>query len=189
MNARARLEERYTLAQAQVAAADEAFAAASAAVLRRLLGGSAEQRFAALEAEAINLTLEDRRVLLRSLREGAPAPRTITAAPASTWAVWRSRLRYRVASLTLAAVSVTGLVGLASLANSRTPTRWVTTAVPYDVPVSWHGPSGGSTDGVLKAGQGYGLVRRIGGDAVIRSWVAREGYAHARVPAHWLQTP
>lgn len=189
MNAHAQLEKRYTLAQAKVEAADEAFAAESAVLLQRLLGRSPEQRFAALEAEAKNLTDGDRRALLRSLQGGAQPARQITAATASPWAVWRSRLPYNVVPLAIGAFSILLGIALLWVAVSRTPDRVAIAVVKSDTAFRWQLPGGGTSADVIRPGQRYTVVQTTRDKVLIRGWVAGTGYAHAEIPAEWLQAP
>jgi hypothetical protein len=174
-------------AQADLQRAEEADAAASRATLDRLRSLPVHKRFEALADDKIKLTPEDRRGLLQSLKEGAPARRPIAAATASRWALFQARLPYRVVPLTLSALAlITGLVVIL-VARARTPETWVRSRYAEDVGAEFRGTDGRVLADRLVAGRRYARLRQEGGSVTLRLWVPRIGYATASVPSDWVE--
>jgi hypothetical protein len=183
----AALQTRYAAARR---AADEAaarVAEASTRELNALLRAKPDARFAALADPASVLTPEDRARLLASLRGQSAPARAISAATASRWAIWRSRLPYRVVPLTLRGTGAVGLIGLGLLAWQRTPEVWVTPVGRQALPTSWRLPDGGRSDGTLNPGQRYALMRWQGATGVVRLWLPGRGYAETGIERIYLQ--
>lgn len=183
-----RLEERY---RAAVRAADEAAAAVAAASKRHLDGllkAKPEARFSALAEASSPLTPEDRGRLLQSLRGQAQPVRPITAATASGFAIWRSRLPYRVVPMAMWGIILVAGLGLVGLARHRTPEGSVTIAAREAMPTRWQLPDGGGLDGILRPGERYALVRWEGEVGRLRKWYPGYGYAETLVRQGYLQT-
>jgi hypothetical protein len=181
------LEERY---RAAVQAADEAAAAVTAASKRHLDGllkAKPEARFSALAEASSPLTPEDRGRLLQSLRGQSQPTRPITAATASGFAIWRSRLPYRVAPMAMWGLTLVAGLGLVSLARHRTPEGAVTIAAREALVTRWQLPDGGTVDGILRPGERYALVRWEGQLGRLRKWYPGYGYAQTLVGQGYLQ--
>ena len=163
----------------------------------RLLKGGATARFDALADETSRITLADRRRLLSSLTGKAPSRRAITAGTASRWAIFRSRLPYRVQPLVLGGLAVAGGITALLVARSHTPEGIVASSYSQNLQVAFTLPNGtlaldpfeDNRPYGLDAGRSYALVRQENGEAVLRQWVPGIGYAEAHVPAsyvHWV---
>ncbi len=174
-------------AVADVQRAEAADAAASRATLDRLRSLSVHKRFEALADDTIKLNPEDRRALVQSLREGAPARRPITATTASRWALFQARLPYRVVPLTLAALALTTGLVVILVARARTPESWVRSRYAQDIAATFRGADGQVLADSLVAGQRYARLRQEGGAVTLRLWVSRVGYATASVPSDWVE--
>ncbi|WP_457108439.1 hypothetical protein [Methylobacterium sp. P5_C11] len=174
-------------AQADLQRAEEADAAASRATLDRLRSLSVRQRFDALGDAKIKLTPEDRRSLLQSLKDGAPAHRPIKAATASRWALFQSRLPYRVVPLTLSALALTAVLGVTLVARARTPEFWVRSRYAQDIAAEFRGADGQMMANSLIAGQRYARLHQAGDTVTLRFWVPRTGYGTASVPSNWVE--
>lgn len=180
------LDRRYAAARVDMASADARMRVASGATLAKLLRLSVDRRFAALEQASADLTPEDRRTLLRSLRDNAPAQRTVSAKSASWWAIWRSRARYRTGFLSMIGVFISGAVGLAFVVGSRTPEQMVFAKAPYNLTAMWAFPNGTMFSEPLDATIPYALYRREGDKGILLKWVPGVGYAYVAVPLAWL---
>ena len=185
--ARSTLEERYAAAQRAERAAADHVAQVSAQALAKLLRGGPEARFAALADPASCLTPEHRGQLLASLRGQAAPARPISAATASWWAIWRSRLPYRVVPLALRGIGAAALIGLGLLAWHRTPAGWVTITGRQALLAPWQLPDGSRSETTLTPGQHYPLVRWEGEVGILRLWLPGRGYAETRVGRAYLQ--
>ncbi|MGX9984670.1 hypothetical protein [Methylobacterium fujisawaense] len=183
----ATLDARYAAARQAAKAAEDAVRQASARHLADLLRAKPEVRFAALVDNVSILTPEDRTQLLTSMRGGAPPSRPILAGTASHWAIWRSRLPYRAVALAVRGLLLVAGLGLGALAWHHTPERWVSIAGDRDLSSRWQWPGGQITEGVLRPGEHYLLVRRDGEVGLLRHWSAEYGYAEIRVPLAYLR--
>lgn len=186
-SARSTLEDRYVAARRAAQAAADHVAQASAQALTKLLRGGPEARFAALADPASALTPEDRAKLVQALSGQAAPARPIPASTASRFAIWRSRLPYRVVPLTIRGLGAVALAGLGLLAWQRTPAGWVSIAGRQALPVSWRLPDGNRSDGILSPGQRYPLVRWDGEVGRLRLWLPGRGYAETQVGRIHLQ--
>lgn len=175
------LDARYAAARRAAEAAEAEVRQASARHLANLLRARPEARFAALADGTSVLTQQDRTQLLTSLRGAAAPLRAISAVTASRWAIWRSRLPYRMVSLVLWGVTVTATIGFALLAWRRTPEGYVVLSGRQDLSVSWQLPEGNRVEDVLKPGQRYQLLRWSGEGGRLRSWLPGRGYAEVQV--------
>jgi len=175
------LDARYAAAQRAAEAAEAEVRQASARHLAGLLRARPEARFAALADGTSVLTQEDRTQLLTSLRGAAAPARAISAVTASRWAIWRSRLPYRVVSLGIWGFTVVAAIGLALLAWRRTPQGYVMLSGRQDLSVSWQLPEGNRVEDVLKPNQRYQLLRWSGEGGRLRLWLPGRGYAEAQV--------
>lgn len=174
-------------AQADVRRAEVADAAASRATLVRLRGLSVNKRFEALADDTIRLTPEDRRSLLQSLKEGAPARRPVAATTASRWALFQARLPYRVVPLTLSALALTTSLGVILVARARTPESWVRSRYAQDIVAEFRGADGRVIADSLVTGRRYARLRQEGGAVTLRLWVPLIGYGAASVPSDWIE--
>lgn len=183
----AALDARYAVARQAAEAAEDAVRQASAHHLATLLRAKPEARFAALAGNVSILTPEDRTQLLTSMRGGAPPSRPILAGTASRWAIWRSRLPYRTVAVAVRGLLLLAGLGLGALAWHRTPERWVSLAGDKVLNTRWQWPGSQITEGVLRPGERYVLVRREGEVGLLRHWSAEYGYAETRVPLAYLR--
>jgi hypothetical protein len=181
------LDARYAAARQAAEAAEDAVRQASTRHLAGLLRAKPEARFAALSEGASVLTPRDRARLLSSLRGAAPPSQPILAGTASRWAIWRSRLPYRVVPLTVRGLFLLAGFGLGVLAWYRTPERWVSITGDKVLNTSWQQPGGRITEGILRPGERYVLVRRDGEAGLLRLWLPEYGYAETRVPPAYLR--
>lgn len=175
-------------ARAEAKAAEAATAEASRKLLASLKRQSIDKRFAAFESAGKSLTAADRRELLESIKDSEPAtPSTVSVRTASRFAIWRSGLRYRVATLASAALMAALVaVGLA-IAHARTPEYAVESVYAYPVTAEFRSPSGVIHANSLQPDQRYVVVWHASGRTQLRLWVPRQGYATATVPSEWLR--
>ena len=160
----------------------------SRAELDRLLALSLKDRFDAIAQPDLPLTDAHRRELVRSLQEKRPAKSPIAAKPASRWAMWRARLRYRIASLMVVTTSIFVCGGLLFFAaRYRTPGQWAASAFNYNTAATWRYPDQRLISYPIEAGTRYPLLRREGEEGVLLMWVPSLGYAETRVPLQWLR--
>lgn len=175
-------------ARAEAKVAEAANAEASSKLLASLKRQSVEKRFAAFESAGKTLTAEDRRELLKSIKDSEPATRsTVSANTASRFAIWQSGLRYRV--VTLASMALMGtlvVIGLA-VASARTPDYAVASVYTYPVATEFRSPSGTIYANTMQPGQRYVAIGQSAGQTRLRLWVPRQGYAIASVPSEWLR--
>jgi len=181
------LDARYAEARQAAEAAEEAVRQASASHLVSLLRAKPEVRFAALADSTSVLTTEDRTQLLISLWGAAAPSRPILAGTASRWAIWRSRLPYRVVALTMRGLLLVAGLGFGALAWHRTPERWVSIAGDKVLSTRWQWPGGQIAEGTLRPGERYVLARRDGEFGLLRHWSPDHGYAETRVPLAYLR--
>lgn len=184
---RAALDARYADARQAADDAEASLKQASTRHLAGLLRAKPEVRFAALADGASVLTPEDRNQLLTSLRGETAPSRPILARTASRWAIWRSRLPYRVAPLTVRSLLLVAGGGLGILAWHRTPEQWVSIAGDKVLSTRWQLPSGQTAEGTLRPGERYALVRRDGEAGLLRLWLPGQGYAETQVPFVYLR--
>lgn len=181
------LEQRYAAAAQASKDAATFVTDASAKHLTALLRARPEARFAALAETGSVLTAGDRSKLLASLKgQGAPA-RPISATTASRWAIFRSRLPYRVVPITVQVLSGVVVVVLGLLAWHRTPQQWVTIKSLKAPTSQWRLPEGTVMTGPPTMDIRYALLRREDTVGVLRAWLPGRGYAEARVPIDDLQ--
>ncbi len=152
----------------------------SQAELNRLLSLSLDERFSAFEKLDLQLTLEHRRELLRSLQAKEAAKRVFPAKTANRLAIWRSRLAYNVASLTAVAVLIVIGGAMFIVANNQTPEGW-TEPTNRDIAMTWLLADGRIAGDWVKAGQRYLLYRHQGRKGILRMWIPSTGYAEAHV--------
>lgn len=181
------LEQRYAAAGKSATEAATYVAEASAKHLAGLLRSSTEKRFAALAEAGSVLTPDDRAKLLASLKGQAAPSRPISATTASRWAIFRSRLPYRVVPIAIKTFSVIALLGLVLLAWGRTLEQWVTIKNTKASTTQWRLPEGPMISGPPSTDIRYALLRRDGEIGVIRAWLPGRGYAEARVPINDLE--
>lgn len=181
------LEQRYAAAAKAATEAVTLVAEASAKHLAGLLRSSTETRFAALAETGSVLTPDDRAKLLASLKGQAAPSRPISATTASRWAIFRSRLPYRVVPIAIKAFSGVAFVGLGLLAWHRTPEQWVTIKNTKAPTTQWRLPEGAMISGPPSTDTRYALLRYDGTTGVLRAWLPGRGYAEARLPIDDLQ--
>lgn len=175
-------------ARAEAKAAEAANAEASSKLLASLKRQSVEKRFVAFESAGKSLTAEDRRELLKSIKDSEPATQgRLSARTASRLAIWRSGLRYRVVTLASAALMATLVVIGLAVANARTPEYAVESVYTYPVAAEFRSPSGVIYANTLRPSQRYVVVGQATGQTQLRLWVPRQGYAIASVPGEWLR--
>lgn len=181
------MERRYSSARSEARRADKAVREASRRELDRLLELPLDKRFSALEQPGLELTAEDRRTLLRSLKEKGSAKRAIMAKTASPWSIFRAQLPYKIVSLTASTAFILISGALLMLARVQTPERWVVSAYDQDIAATWRFADGQLAGEGLEARRHYLLYKRTGAEGVLRVWVSATGYAEARVSLQWLR--
>ncbi|APX85908.1 hypothetical protein BV511_15065 [Methylorubrum extorquens] len=181
------LERRYADAAQAATASDAVVTEASAKHLAVLLRAQPDARFAALEEASSILTLPDRGKLLASLKGQAATARPISAGTASRWAIFRSRLPYRIVPITIKALSAVAVVGLGLLAWHRTPEQWVSIRASIASNTQWRLPEGTVMTGAPTTDARFALLRRDSRIGVVRAWLPGRGYAEARVAIDDLQ--
>lgn len=181
------LEQRYAAAAQAATEAATFVAEVSSKHLTGLLRASLEKRFAALAETGSVLTPDDRAKLLASLKGQAAPSRPISATTASRWAIFRSRLPYRVVPIAIRAFSGVAFLGLGLLAWHRTPEQWVTIKDTKAATTQWRLPDGTMMARSPTTDTRYALLRRDGQIGVVRAWLPGRGYAEARVPIDDLQ--
>jgi hypothetical protein len=186
------LDARYDAAKGDAARAakedSDVKRAESKLLLDGLLRKSVAERFRAVADSGPKLFRVHRRELMRSLQSEAPAKRTIAAATASRFEIWRSRLRHRRFALAMVGFAVVTILILGVTAYRHTPQRWVTVKSEQDLPVSWVGLDGETSNGTIKPESRYVLSRIEGDLGVLQIWVANRGYLEIRLPVKFLQT-
>ncbi len=186
MRDRSELEKRYAVAQAEQAAAeaarDQAVSRESEDRLRRLKKQSVERRFAALADPDLGLTAAHRRELVASIRGTAVMRPTVGVATASWWEVWRSRLRYRLFSVSVTAAAVVTIAILAVVSNHRTPLLWARIVSAGEVTVGRIYPSGQIVPYALKPGGRYAVLKITQDQVLLRDWEPGSGYS-----TFWIQ--
>lgn len=180
--------QRIAEARAEAKAAGVADAKASKMLLEQLLRKSVEKRFAAFEGEAKKLTPADRRALLASIKD-AKAPKRVALAggTASRFAIWRSRLPYRVGGIAVGAVVSIFAVAAIVVAARNTPSHAVMIVTDDPIATEFKSPGGRIVPDRLQPKTPYGVVSEGDGKTTLRLWVAQMGYATATVPSLWLR--
>jgi len=187
MPEREEVERRFAEAKSDARSGRDGVKKASRVELDRLLALPVDDRFAALAKPDLPLTDAHRRELVRSVKETRPPKSPIAINTATKWAIWRSRLRFRVFSVASITAGLIVVGGHFLVALNQTPKQLVESAFDYDVQGNWRISDGRVFAIPIKPGVRYQLVRIEAEYGDLRLWSPPFGYGEMRVPLAWLQ--
>ena len=145
--------------------------------LKRLLQRSPSEQLDALDSNEILIPEQRRKLVehLEGLISGPKALETVSAAMATWWEVWLSRLPYRIVSWTAKGLVISAFAAAALVAYARTPKDMVVSVYDEDMKLKWTF-NGEEFADVLHARQAYGRMAISGDWSQLRVWEPSLGY-------------